>query len=142
MWQKQHTRTYPHVDRKIVWQQLTNINQWPTWHDDLEYCKMEGSFSIGNHFILKPKSMRPVKIKITELNEGYSFTDCTCFFGAKMFDTHTLEETPEGLKLSNTMIVTGPLKWLWIKLVAQHVADTIPQEMDALIKVSKALHHD
>jgi hypothetical protein len=50
-----------------------------------------------------------------------------------MYDTHAMEETKDGLKITNTLVVTGPLKWLWIKLVAQNVADTIPEETEALI---------
>ena len=37
-------------------------------------------------------------------------------FGAKMYDTHAMEETVEGLKFTNKLVVTGPLKWLWIKI--------------------------
>jgi hypothetical protein len=81
--------------------------------------------------------MSAVKIMLTEVNHGSSFTDCTTFFGAKMYDTHALEQTPEGLKLINTLIVTGPLRWLWIKLVAQHVANSIPEETENLIALAR-----
>ena len=79
---------------------------------------MDGVFKLGNYFMLKPKGVSPVKIILTEIDDGHKFTDCTNFFGAKMYDTHALEDTPDGLKLINTLVVTGPLKWLWIKLVA------------------------
>lgn len=95
---------------------------------------------LGNHFFLKPKGVKPVKILLTEINEGYSFTDCTSFFGAKMYDTHSMEDTVEGLKLTNKLVVTGPLKWLWIKLVAQNVADTISEETEKLVKLARSLH--
>lgn len=87
--------------------------------------------------MLKSKDVSPVKIVLTEINEGHSFTDCTSFFGAKMYDTHAMEETPDGLKLTNKLVVTGPLKWLWIKLVAQNVADTVPEGMENLIKLAR-----
>ena len=78
-----------------------------------------------------------MKIALVEIDEGRKFTDCTQFFGAKMYDTHAMEETSEGLRLTNTLVVTGPLKLLWIKLVAQKVAKTVPQEMDALVKLAR-----
>ncbi len=87
--------------------------------------------------MLKPKGINPVKIVLTEINEGYNFTDCTSFFGAKMYDTHFVEETEDGLKLTNKLVVTGPLKWLWIKLVAQNVADTVPEEMESLVNLAR-----
>jgi hypothetical protein len=103
----------------------------------LDYCKLEGKFEVGNYFMLKPKGVSPVKIKLIDIKPGQDFTDCTSFFGAKMFDTHSMEETAEGLKLTNKLVVTGPLKWLWIKLVAQNVANTVPDEMEHFSKTCK-----
>lgn len=137
MWIKEHSKVYKNINKTVIWQLWTDVNNWPTWHGDLEYCKMNGNFEVGNYFMLKPKGVSAVKIKITDIQAGKCFTDCTQFLGAKMFDTHTLEETSEGLKLSNRLVVTGPLKWLWIKLVAQNVADTVPNEMDALVNLAK-----
>lgn len=140
MWIKTHTKLYQGVKKEDIWQIWTDVNNWATWHGDLDYCKMEGSFTVGNHFMLKPKGAPAVKIKLIEINEGQQFTDCTKFFGAKMYDTHAMEETPEGLRLTNTLIVKGFLKYLWIKLVAQHVADTVPDEMDALVALARSKH--
>ena len=134
MWTRTYSKTFQGISSKDIWRIWTDVNNWPTWHGDLDYCKLEGDFKVGNHFILKPKGVRP------EINEGYSFTDCTSFFGAKMYDTHAMEETVDGLKLTNKLVVTGPLKWLWIKLVAQIVADTIAEETENLVKLSRSLH--
>ena len=136
-WIKTYSKLYSGLTKEKIWSLWVDINNWPTWHGDLDYCKIEGQFEVGNYFMLKPKGMRAVKIMLTEIEVGRKFTDCTKFFGAKMYDTHAMEEGPEGLLLSNTMVVTGPLKWLWIKLVAQHVADTVPDEMDALVSLAR-----
>lgn len=140
MWTKTYSKTFQGLKREDIWRIWTDINNWPTWHGDLDYCKLEGDFKVGNHFFLKPKGFQPVKIVLTEINEGYSFTDCTSFFGAKMYDTHAMEETVDGLKLTNKLVVTGPLKWLWIKLIAQNVADTIAEETESLVKLARSLH--
>jgi len=137
MWVREYSKTFQGVTKEAIWQIWTDINQWPKWHGDLEECKLEGPFAVGNHFMLKPKGMGAVKIMLTEINEGRNFTDCTSFPGAKMYDTHGMEETPEGLKLTNKLVVTGPLKWLWVKLVAQHIADTISEETEALVKLAR-----
>lgn len=137
MWIKTYTKIYQGVKKTDIWQIWTEVNNWPIWHRDLDYCKMNGTFTVGNHFILKPKGAPAVKIYLIEIDFGNKFTDCTKFFGAKMYDTHAIEDTSEGLRLTNTLVVTGPLKFLWIKLVAQKVADTVPQEMDALVKLAR-----
>lgn len=140
MWTRTYSKTFKDLKREDIWRIWTDINNWPTWHEDLDYCKLEDRFEVGNHFMLKSKGVKPVKILLTEINEGYSFTDCTSFFGAKMYDTHGMEETTEGLKLTNTLIVMGPLKCLWIKLVAQNVADTVSEETEALVKLARNLY--
>jgi hypothetical protein len=137
MWMQTYSNFYPDVSPEVIWKIWTDINNWPHWHDDLDYCKLEGDFNVGNHFILKPKSVPAVKIILTEINEMHSFTDCTKFFGAKMYNTHSMEVKDNGVILSNKLVVTGPLKWLWIKLVAQNVANTVPDEMDALVNLAR-----
>lgn len=137
MWVRTHQQFYSNVCPKRIWQHWIDINNWTQWHSDLDYCQLEGAFEVGNHFMLKPKGVPAVKIKLTEINEGHSFTDCTQFFGAKMYDTHSMQVQGGGVLLMNHLVVTGPLKWLWIKLVAQNVADTVPKEMDALVEVAK-----
>jgi hypothetical protein len=140
MWIKTYSKIFQNVKREDIWRIWADVNSWPTWHGDLDYCKLDGDFVVGNHFILKPKGANPVKIVLIEINEGYCFTDCTSFFGAKMYDTHTLTDTVDGLKLTNKLVVTGPLKWLWIKLVAQHVAHSVPQEMENLVRIARDRH--
>lgn len=87
--------------------------------------------------MLKPKGAPAVKIVLTEINNGHSFTDCTKFWGAKMFDTHSVEVKDGGVVLSNRLVVTGPLKWLWIRLVAKNVGDTVPDDIDSLVRLAQ-----
>lgn len=140
MWKRTFSKTYTGVKKETIWRLWTDINNWPQWHDDLEYCTMIGEFVVGNHFMLKPKGMGAVKIMLTEVTQGTSFTDCTTFFGAKMYDTHTVEETPKGVKFTNILVVTGPLAWVWIVLVARHVANTVPDETESLIKLARQIN--
>lgn len=140
MWTKTYSKTFKDIKHEDIWRIWTDVNNWHSWHGDLDYCKLDGEFEVGNYFMLKPKGAKPVKIELIEINKGHSFTDCTSFFGAKMYDTHAMEQTSDGLKLTNTLVVTGPLKWLWIKLVAQNVADTVPDEVEKLVKLARGFY--
>lgn len=138
MWVREYSKVYQGIKKKDVWQIWTDVNNWPAWHGDLDYCKMNGEFKEGNFFLLKPKGVPKVKIDLIEIVDEHKFTDCTRFFGAKMYDTHTMEEVENGIRLTNKIIVTGMLRFLWIKLVAKNVAATIPQEMDALVALARS----
>lgn len=133
MWERQYSEQFSWVTAKEVWCHWIDINKWPEWHNDLDGCNLNGEFAVGNSFTLKPKGMKPVKIKITKLIEGESFTDCTRFWGAKMFDTHTVVSTGQGVEINNVLTMTGPLSFFWFFLVGRHVAKTIPAETKALI---------
>ena len=140
MWTHTYSKIYQGLKKEDIWHLWTDINNWAAWHSDLEYCKIEGPLQVGNHFMLKPKGMRAFKIDITEIIEGLRLTDCTRFPGAKMYDTHELEETAEGLRISNTVRVTGPLQWLWVKLVAKNVAASHPHEIEILVDLARKRH--
>ena len=137
MYIREFKKGYKNVRRKDIWKIWTDVNNWPSWHGDLDYCKMEGVFKVGNYFMLKPKGAPAVKIELTEIDEGNHFTDCTKFFGAKMYDTHYAEEIDHGVILRNKLVVTGPLKWLWVMLVAKNVADSVPEETDKLVELAR-----
>lgn len=138
MWTREYSKVYQNVRKEDIWALWKNINNWTDWHGDLDYCKMEGDFEVGNYFMLKPKGAPAVKIKLIEIKHMNSFTDCTNFFGAKMYDTHSMEVVDGGLKISNKVVVTGWLSWLWIKLVAQNVADTAGEEIECLVKLARS----
>lgn len=137
MWVRKYTQVYADVTKEEVWQLWADINNWHLWHDDLDYCKLDDDFVVGNHFILKPKGGPKVKIDIVEIEKERKFVDCTRFPGAKMYDSHEVEETPEGLCIINTLTVTGPLKFLWIFLVAKNVAASVPKETAALVALAR-----
>jgi hypothetical protein len=140
MWEKSYSKLFKGLKKEKVWDLWVDVNNWPKWHGDLEYCKMEGEFVVGNYFMLKPQGISAVKIVLTHVENGHQFTDCTSFFGAKMYDTHIIAETMDGLLLTNKLVVKGPLSPLWIKLVAQNVAASVPQEMEALAKLAGEHH--
>lgn len=140
MWIKSHSQVYQNIKKQTIWRLWADVNHYTQWHGDLDYCKLDGEFVVGNYFLLKPKGAPEVKVFITELIENKKFTDCTHFFGAKMYDIHELEETPNGLRITNTLKVTGWLGFLWVKLVAKKVADSVPHEMDSLVKLARLTH--
>ena len=99
MWTHTYSKTFKNVKKETIWQLWADVNNWPTWQGDLDYCKLEGAFAVGSHFMLKPKGIKAFKIELTEIEEGRKFTDCTTFFGAKMYGTLELEDTKEGAAL-------------------------------------------
>jgi len=140
MWTKTHSKVYQGIRKEDIWRLWADVNNYTKWHDDLDYCKLEGEFAVGNHFMLKPKGAPTFKINIIELIENKRFIDSTNLWGAKMYDIHELEETAEGLRITNTIKVTGLLSFLWVQLVAKKVAASSPEAMEASVNLARAKH--
>jgi hypothetical protein len=139
MWTKSHSIVTKEVTKEQMWKLFADVNNWHTWDEGIEFAKMEGKFEKGNFFTLRPKGGPNVKVELLQTVENKSFLDVTKFPLAKMFDNHTFEETPQGLKITNTISVTGVLGFLWRKIVAQKIVDSLPNDMQTQIKSASKL---
>jgi len=139
MWTQSHTIVTKKATREQLWKLFANVNQWSTWDEGVEYAKMDGRFEKGNFFVLKPKGGPKVKIQLIEAIENKGFTDLTRFPLAKMYGEHIFEDTTEGVKITTTMKVEGPLGFLWRKLVAQNIANALPAEMEQQVNHASKL---
>ena len=133
MWQKTFSKIYPGLKKEEVLSVWADVANWPKWDVELEYCKMKDPFSEGSAFILKPKSGPKVKIVLTEVVHNQGFTNYCKFPGATMVVAHTLEEAPEGLRITHIITVKGFLGFFWVKLVAKNVAAAVPETTENLV---------
>ena len=139
MWSKSHSIVTKEVTKEQMWKLFSDVNNWHTWDEGVQFASLEGKFETGNHFMFQPKGGPKLKIGIEEAIENQKFVDCTTFPLAKLYGEHTFEETPDGLKLTTTMKVEGILGFLWRKIVAQKIVDDLPKDMLQQIKTAKAL---
>ncbi|HEU4496460.1 MAG TPA: SRPBCC family protein [Flavobacterium sp.] len=139
MWTRSHSIVTKEVTKEQMWKLFADVNNWHTWKKGVERAKLEGKFEKGNYFMFQPKGGPKLKLEIVEATENKSFTDLTRFPFAKMHGEHSFEETPDGLKLTTTMTVTGILSFLWVRLAAQKIADGLPYDMQHQIKTASKL---
>ncbi len=139
MWTRSHSITTKEASKEQMWKLFADVNNWHTWDTGIEYASMTGKFEKGNQFTLKPKGGPKVRIELYETVENKKFVDLTKFPLAKMYGEHIFEETPNGLKVTTTMKVTGPLGFLWRKIVAQDIVKGLPVEMLAQAKFAAKL---
>ena len=134
MWIKQFSKVYKGVRKKDIWHVWADVNNWPKWDNELEYCDMKGNFNQGRQFILKPRGGPKVKITLSEIITNEKFTGYCKFLGATMYNVHELEDESGSLRITNTISVTGPIAFLWAHLVAKKVAQAVPMQTDNLVK--------
>jgi hypothetical protein len=139
MWTQSHSIVTNEATKEQMWKLFADVNNWKTWDSGIDYAQMEGKFEKGNFFELKPKGGPKVKIQLVETIENQKFVDLTTFPLAKMYGEHTFEETASGLKITTTMKVEGLLSFLWVKLVAKNIVDSLPVEMQEQVKFASTL---
>jgi len=138
MWTQSHSKIYPNLKKEAIWRLWADVNHWSEWDKEIDYCKMEGEFVEGSQFTLKPKGGPKTKITLCKVIRNRQFTDYCKFLGAIMIDDHQLEETKQGLKIKSTITMKGPLSFIWAKVVAKKVADSVPAQMDALVELARS----
>lgn len=138
MWVRTYSKLYENVRKEQVWAVWSDVNNWPKWDKELDYCEMTEPFMEGSHFYLKPKGGPRIKMILSQVIENKRFTDYCNFFLAKMYDLHILEETSEGVRITNTITVIGPLSFLWVKLVGQNVVNSIPEQIELLVDFARS----
>ena len=138
MWIRSYRKVYANIKKEEIWRLWSDVNNWHLWDPDIEYGRIEESFSVGSHFFFKPKGISEVKLKLVEVEPMHKYTDQCKFFGAILSGTHEMAEVPGGLQLTTTVRVSGPLKFLWVKLVGQGIVDTLPEQMDSLAALASS----
>ncbi len=137
MWEKTYSKTYQGVKKDAIWRLWTDINNWPRWNPMLASCELDGPFEQGQAFTLTPKKGPKAQLTLVEVTVGTSFTDCTKFPGATMYGSHKIVAESDGLCLVITMTITGPLSWIWRKLVVNDIVAKIPHQTDALVALAR-----
>lgn len=139
MWTRTYSITTKEITKEQIWKLFADVNNWHSWDEGTEYAKISGKFEQGNFFVLKPKGGTEVKVTLLKTIENKMFLDVTKFPLAKMYDEHLFEETSDGLKITNTITVKGLLSFLWVKLVAKNIVNSLPKDVENQIKSAKQL---
>ena len=139
MWLKSFSVTTNKASIEQIWEVLTNINQWNTWDNDIEWIKLDGEAKLGADFLLKPKGGPETKLTISTFNKPNNFSDIAHLPFAKMETIHNLSNTSEGVKIEVIIKVTGFLSFLWSRVIAQKQIDGGVQQTNLLIEKAKTL---
>jgi hypothetical protein len=139
MQQKTFSTITTECTKEQIWKLMSNINDWNKWDHSVEQSVLQGDFKTGSSFLLKPKGGPKVHIKLVEVTAPTYFKDQTRFPLAKMNGEHWYEDTPQGLKITVTMTITGLLSGLWYKLVMKGIVQGLAGEIKSQIAAAKKI---
>lgn len=133
MWSRTCSIKKKNIPLEKAWRIWTDVNDWKSWQDDIEYARLDGAFEKGKTIVFRPKGGPEMKLELTDVEPDVRFVDVTWFPLAKMYDSHELFMNGDELEFRSTISVGGPLAFLWRKLVAEGIAAGLEAQTAKLI---------
>jgi hypothetical protein len=114
-----------------------DVEQWPTWDNGIEWAKLEGPFSTGTNYRLKPKGGPVTKATIQLVENDHAFNDVSHLPGAKLYFEHVIEPTGSARTVTHTVRINGPLAWLWRRILGKNIQKGLQPALDTLGRLAE-----
>jgi hypothetical protein len=106
-----------------IYRALLDVARWPEWDDELDRVTIASPAVAGALFTLRPKGGPNVRMKIVAAEPARRFVDCALLPLARIETAHELLPQPGGTLVRSVIMVSGPLGFLWDRLVARKLAE-------------------
>jgi Polyketide cyclase / dehydrase and lipid transport len=80
-----------------LWRHWADMASWPQWNEGIETITVDGPFEVGTVFTMTPPGDEPIRMRLTEIEPGRSFTDEMDAGDFVVRTEHRLEPAPAGL---------------------------------------------
>ncbi len=137
-WRYTHTITAK-IEPEQIWAAYADVATWPMWDTELESCRLEGPFAVGSHTPFTPNGRREMIGTLTICEPNKRFVDVTKLPLATLTFDHVLEPTPAGLKITHTVVISGPLTFLWRRIIGSKIECHLASAMQQLVIHAKSL---
>ena len=128
------------VPPATVYAIYTEVEHWNRWDPDTRSASLDGPFAVGSEGVLAPTQGFPVKMKLTEVVQERSFTvECKAPLCVMRFD-HELTPDGPGVTVLHRVSFSGPLAWLFGRLVGSRVRLGLPVTMQGLKRYAEQRH--
>jgi uncharacterized protein YndB with AHSA1/START domain len=120
---------------EALWRHWSDMAGWPQWNDGIEAIDVEGPFEVGTAFTMTPPGDEPIRMRLTEITPGESFTDEMDAGDFVVRTEHRLEPAAAGLTriVYRTRIIGEAAGHIGPELGPQITAD-FPEVLAALAK--------
>lgn len=110
----------------------TEVDGWNRWDPDTRSARLDGPFAVGTRGVLAPTQGFPVKMTLTEVAPDRSFTvTCQAPLCTMRFDHELTPDGPDVIVVHRVSF-SGPLAWLFARLVGARIRLGLPVTMQSL----------
>ncbi|AYD89191.1 polyketide cyclase/dehydrase and lipid transport [Actinomyces sp. 2119] len=136
MWTFSHSEVTAAAPER-VWQFYADPAQWKRWDPAVRSVSVDGPVRVGTRGRLRPASGPTISFTFTEVTPGRSFTDTARLPLARLQFFHTLEAVEGGTRVTHGLRVTGPLTFLFSRLVGAPSSAGVPQAIRNLVRLAE-----
>jgi hypothetical protein len=120
-----------------IFERWADVATWPQWNTDTEWVRLDGAFTQGGTGLLKPKGGPKVRFLIEKLTET-EFVDVSRLAGARLTFSHRVTPTTDGCVVDVAITMSGPLGWLWNRILGKGLAAAVQPDLDALARAAES----
>ncbi len=117
-----------------IWRILRDVSGWKTWNAGIEHIDLDGPFSAGTWFAMKPPGEDPLRSRLVEVRENECFVDETRVGDLAITVAHRIESLDAGrTRIVYAAKAFGPEA----AEIGPAVASDFPQVLASLAKLAE-----
>lgn len=118
----------------IIWSIFRDVAGWKNWNTGIEQIDIDGPFSTGTWFTMKPPGEEPLRCRLVEVLENACFVDETRVGDLAITVTHRIESLGAGrTRIVYAAEANGP----GASEIGPAVASDFPEVLAALAKLAE-----
>ncbi len=111
----QQTRARPDA----VFALWADVDHWAEYDDGIEWARLADDFRVGGRLTIKPRGVPRTKAEILIVEANRRFVNSSHLLGAKLRFDHTVVNQDNVTIVSVVVTLSGPLSFLWARLVGK-----------------------
>jgi hypothetical protein len=118
----------------VIWSIFRDVPGWTTWNAGIEHIEIDGPFSTGTWFTMKPPGQDPLRSRLVEVRENACFVDETCVGDLAITVAHRIEPLGAG---RTRIVYAAEARGPEASEIGPAVASDFPQVLAALAKIAE-----
>ena len=124
------------ASKETIFAHYADVANWPIWDKEVKAVTL-GGLDLGSRGSLQPRSGPRAMITISALTPNTSFTVTSKLPWCKMQFCHELTSTGETTKATHSVGFSGPLAFLFRRLIGREIERALPATLQGLKDVSE-----
>lgn len=135
MWSTTATATTT-ATRDKVYARYADVATWNEWDHGTKSVELQGPFEAGAKGVLVPVGGPKASFVVDSAEPGRGFRDVTKLPGARLIFDHQLTDGPDGTVITHTVMISGPMTFLFSRVIGRGIAKGLPDAVANLARLA------